>query len=87
MFVWLHTNSPPQHIASIPEQELHPDKGGLPAYLAITNARRGIRAKFAGVFENNKGEVSVHIFDTVERAVAWADRNIHTQDVLLSTED
>lgn len=74
MFVWLHTNSPPQHIANVHEFEFA-DQGGVKSYLINTNARRGINAAFCGVFENATGETSVHLFDTCERADMWMHRN------------
>lgn len=85
MYVWLHTASPPQHIAMLSEPDLK-NTGGIRMYLQTINIRRGISAKYAGVFEAPNGETSVHIFDTVERATAWCERN-SDQDVLISTED
>lgn len=75
MLVWLHTSSPPQHINNISEVELQ-STGGIEHYLTRTNERRGLSCEFAGVFEGPHGETSIHVFDTMERAVDWTARNV-----------
>lgn len=76
MFVWLHTSSPPQHIATIPGIGQAAHGVTLRGYLEATNARRGISARCARLTHNERtGEDALHIFDTFERSLAWATRN------------
>lgn len=86
MMVWLHTSSPPQHIASITETDFAAD-GGAKAYLVEINRRRGLRCAFAGVFEAEHGETSVHIFDNGARADAWIERNQQRESLLVGSDD
>lgn len=84
MMVWLHTASPPQHIATV-QETVFSAYGGCVGYPESTNYHRAICAKFCGVFEDPKGQTSVHIFDEVSRANAWIDRNAD-MDVITSSE-
>lgn len=85
MFVWLHTSSPPQHIACVTETAFH-DIGGCAPYLAAINDRRASKFAFLCVLEDGKGETSVHIFDNIARAEVYVDRNTDF-NVITSTED
>lgn len=82
MKVWLHTASPPQHISDVRETHIGP----MRAYLAAVNKRRGLKSEFAGVFEDEHGGVSLHIFDTADRASVWRKCN-YDQVLIISSED
>ena len=76
MFVWLHTSSPPQHIAQEPFAGC---VDRLPSTLAAINARRGLSCKVAMLGHHERlGEDQLHIFDNVARYRAWVDRNAAT---------
>lgn len=88
MFVWSHTSSPPQHIASITETAFaaaYP-RADLAAYLADHRARFGGPAAVALIIENPRGETSIHVFDTVARADAFVARNAEILDVLIRAD-
>lgn len=89
MFVWLHTASPPQHIQSITETDFAAQfpRANLGAFLADVNARRGNVASVALLLENERGEVTIHLFDKAERADAFMTRNAAVYDVLIRAPD
>lgn len=74
MMVWLHTASPPQHIADCLEAHVSPS-GRMETFVEDVEHRRGIKIEFAGVFENPRGECTVHLFDCESRAQSWRKRN------------
>lgn len=74
MFVWLVTNSPPQHIAHVPEGDVN-TATKLKAWIDTKAQTRGIAIYYAGVFENDRAELSLVMFDSRERAESWIVRN------------
>lgn len=86
MMVWLHSLSPPQHIANVPEAQISTEEK-LRTFMEQTNARRMINLKWAGIFENERGEVTCHTFWEMEKANEFRKRNLGKLDLLLSTCD
>lgn len=82
MMVWLHTSSPPQHIADCSETHVSPS-GRMETFVEDIEHRRGIIVGFCGVFENEYGKISVHVFDTKERANVWMERNKNKMDRII----
>lgn len=81
--VWLHSKSPPQHIANVPESTVATaDK--LLVYMRQVNAQRLVNLKWGGVFEGNGGELSVHLFWEPDRALTYVQRN---DAPIISTDD
>lgn len=74
MFVWLHTSSPPQHIANVPEADVS-TAAKLKAWVDSKAQTRGIAVYYAGVFEGQSGELHLSMFDSRERAERYVTRN------------
>jgi hypothetical protein len=74
MNVILLTASPPQLIAQTSEDAVSSETK-LRAFLQGVNARRHIRAQYAGIFEWDGGKLDLWIFDTFQRAQVFIDRN------------
>lgn len=74
MMVWLHTASPPQHIGHVTEHNVG-NVEKVDDYLDRVNATRGLRLEVAGVFEDERGVTSLHIFDTFKRRNEYVDRD------------
>lgn len=87
MFIWSHTASPPQHVASLSETAFAAAYPGadLGAYLVDHRARFRVGA-VALITEDPRGETAIHVFDTVARADAWTARNVETIDVLIRAD-
>lgn len=83
MYVWLHSASPPQHIATVSEGDV-PTAAALRTYLQATNERRGTSLVWAGVFEDDHAVLSLHMFDTGERASAFCVRNARSDRPIIS---
>ena len=74
LFVWIHTNSPPQHIAHVLESEVN-TAAKLKTWVDNKAQTRGIAAYYAGVFEGDNGELTLNMFDSRERAERYVTRN------------
>lgn len=83
--VWLHSLSPPQHIANVAEESIRTAEK-LRAYMLQTNERRAVNLKWAGAFEDARGGVSVEMFWDKEQAKRYVQRNTDL-NLLISTED
>ncbi len=83
--VWLHSKSPPQHIACVAEATIRTAEK-MRTYMAQTNERRLTNLKWTGAFEDARGNVTLHMFWNVEDARAYRTRN-GDLDLLTSTED
>lgn len=84
--VWLHSKSPPQHIACVPEGQIS-TAAKMAAYMAQTNANRLTNLKWCGAVENERGIVTLHLFWNIEDAHAYLERNAGKLDLLTSTDD
>ena len=74
LYVWLHTNSPPQHIANVLEGEVN-TTAKLKAWVDAKAHARGIAVYYAGIFEGDRGELTLNLFDNKERAERYVTRN------------
>lgn len=88
MLVWLHSSSPPQHIANVTEHEVA-TSAKLRTYMEGVNERRLVNLKWGGLFETPRGEVICCLFWDRERAMAYVERNRKKglADLLISTDD
>ena len=86
MMVWLHSSSPPQHIANVQEGEVS-TASKLAAYMTRTNEHRLTNLKRAGIYENERGEVSCHLFWDTDKAMQFMHRNADKLDLLICTPE
>lgn len=86
MFVWLHSSSPPQHIANVHEVEVS-TAAKLRAYIDRVNAQRLINVKWAGIFEDERGAVTLQLFWDKAKALAYVQRNRAKLDLILCSDD
>lgn len=89
MLVWLHTSSPPQHVYNVAEGTISTEEklGLWVRGVQGVEQRRGITIPFAGVFEGEHGEVTLHLFTDYHAATGWMQRNYLKHDLLFSSEN
>jgi len=86
MYVWIHTQSPPQHIAMVQETTVGTAEK-LGAYMRNVNANRRTNLKWGGVFENDKGETTVNLFWERAKALEYVKRNRDRLSLIIATEE